>query len=188
MTTETKNRDMGPRGLPPQAPLAGVGADIKTPFWGGPNDGSAGPPSLAGPEGPMGPRIAASAAFGASVVKSPNGLVVKKYRRLTAYRVSNFEVVVGLIAELLFKISRIARGSVVYLNGRRMRVLLGLDAPIHPIDLSVVYEVLSRLGFEVVRRRGKAAIINMGHPLIKEIRNAENINDVIQVIRKHLGE
>ena len=187
METRSQNRGMKPQGTLPSAPSGEPGADFKTASWGGPNDGSAGL-SLAGPEGPMGPRITISAAFGASVVKSPNGLVVKKHRRLTAYRVSNFEVVVGLIAELLFKISRIARGSVVYLNGRRMKVLLGLDAPIHPIDLSVVYEVLSRLGFEVVRRRGKAAIINMGHPLIKEIRNAENINDVIQVIRKHLGE
>ena len=65
-TLETKNRDMGPRGLPPLAPLAGVGADFKTVSWGGPNDGSAGPLSgLAGPEGPMGPRIAAYAASNA---------------------------------------------------------------------------------------------------------------------------
>jgi len=58
-TLKTKNRDVGPRGLPPQAPLAGVGADIKTASWGGSNDGRAGA-TLARPEGPMGPRIAVS--------------------------------------------------------------------------------------------------------------------------------
>jgi hypothetical protein len=63
-TLETKNRDMGPRGLPPQAPLAGVGADFKTASWGGSDDGRAGA-VLARPEGPMGPRIAAYAAFNA---------------------------------------------------------------------------------------------------------------------------
>jgi hypothetical protein len=135
----------------------------------------------------MGPRIAASAAFGASVVKSPNGLVVKKHRRLTAYRVSNFKTVVRLIAELLFKISRIARGSVVYLNGRRMRVLLGLDAPIHPIDLSVVYEVLSRLGFEVVRRRGKYVVIRMDNPIMREVKGARSFDEVLEIVKKHLS-
>jgi len=71
MTTGTKNRDMGPRDLPPQAPLAGVGADIKTVSWGGSNDGRAGA-VLARPEGPMGPRIAAYAAFNALLLSTTN--------------------------------------------------------------------------------------------------------------------
>jgi hypothetical protein len=62
METRSQNRNMGPRGLPPQAPLAGVGADFKTASWGGSNDGRAGA-TLARPEGPMGPRIAVSAAL-----------------------------------------------------------------------------------------------------------------------------
>jgi hypothetical protein len=69
MTTETKNRNMGPRGLPPQAPLAGVGADFKTVSWGGSNDGRAGA-VLARPEGPMGPRIAAYAVSNATMLLS----------------------------------------------------------------------------------------------------------------------
>jgi len=128
--------------------------------------------------------------------ETPNGsnasdasVVVKRYRRFVAYRVTSFDDVVRLVAELLYRVTRDNRGSVAYLNGRRMRMLLGLDAPIHPIDLSVVYEVLSRLGFEVVEQsRGKAAIINMGHPLIKEIRNAENVDDVIKILKTRLGE
>ena len=65
-SVRTQKGTVGPRGLPPLAPLAGVGADFKTVSWGGPNDGSAGPLSgLAGPEGPMGPRIAAYAASNA---------------------------------------------------------------------------------------------------------------------------
>jgi hypothetical protein len=64
METRSQNRNMEPRSLPPQAPLAGVGADLKSPvaFWGGSNDGRAGA-TLARPEGPMGPRIAVSAAL-----------------------------------------------------------------------------------------------------------------------------
>jgi hypothetical protein len=69
-SVRTQKGSVGPRGLPPQAPLAGVGADIKTVSWGGPNDGSAGPPSLAGPEGPMGPRIAAYAVSNATMLLS----------------------------------------------------------------------------------------------------------------------
>jgi hypothetical protein len=137
----------------------------------------------------MGPRIAASAAFDASVVKSPNGLVVRRHRRLTAYRVSNFEAVVGLIAELLFKISRIARGSVVYVNGRKLARYLGLSGVVHPIDLSAIYSLMEKLGFEVVRTsRGVTAVISMDKPVMKEVRAAKSIDDVIQVIRKHLGE
>jgi hypothetical protein len=125
---------------------------------------------------------------------SPNGsnasdvsIVVKKYRRFVAYRVTGFDGVVRVVAELLFKISRIARGSVVYLNGRRMRVLLGLDAPFHPIDLSVVYEVLSRLGFEVVRRRGKYVVIRMDNPIMREVKGARSFDEVLEIVKKHLS-
>ena len=71
-SVRTQKGSVGPRDLPPLAPLAGVGADFKTVSWGGPNDGSAGPPSLAGPEGPMGPRIAAYAAFNALLLSTTN--------------------------------------------------------------------------------------------------------------------
>jgi len=149
-------------------------------------------PALLGWGKPAGFGLAGKAgdtASSASVVKLPSGLVVRRYRRLTVYRVTGFDSVVKLVAGLLFRVSRDSKGSVVYVNGRRMRVLLGLDAPIHPIDLSVVYEVLSRLGFEVVEvSRGKAVVVSMKHPLIEKIRAAKSIDDVIQVIRRHLGE
>ncbi len=63
-SVRTQKGSVGPRGLPPQAPLAGVGADFKTVSWGGSDDGRAGA-VLARPEGPMGPRIAAYAASNA---------------------------------------------------------------------------------------------------------------------------
>jgi hypothetical protein len=117
------------------------------------------------------------------------GLVVRRYKRLTAYRMPNFEVVVGLIAELLYRVSRIGKGSVVYLNGRRVALLLGLDAPFHPVDLSVIYSLLARLGFEVVEvSRGKAVVMRTDHPLIKELRGVGSIDEAIEVVKKHLGE
>jgi hypothetical protein len=63
-SVRTQKGSVGLRGLPPLAPLAGVGADFKTVSWGGSDDGRAGA-VLARPEGPMGPRIAAYAAFNA---------------------------------------------------------------------------------------------------------------------------
>jgi hypothetical protein len=48
---------------------------------------------------------------------------------------------------------------------------------------------MARLGFEVVEvGRGKAVVVSMKHPLIEKIRAAKSIDDVIQVIRRHLGE
>jgi hypothetical protein len=169
---------LAPAGVIPPLPGGGGGNTPAASGAGSPLPGVRGP----GARSFSAPQEFAPAASNASAAR----LLV---RRFVAYRVTNFDDIVKLVAVLLHRVAMSSRGSVYYLNGRRMRVLLGLDAPIHPIDLSVVYEVLSRLGFDVVRQsRGKAAIINMGHPLIKEIRNAENVNDVIQVIRKHLGE
>jgi hypothetical protein len=125
----------------------------------------------------------------ASVVKLPEGLVVRRYRRFVAYRVAGFDGVVELVAGLLFRVSRDSRGSVVYVNGRKIATLLGLGGTIHPIDLSVIYATMARLGFEVVEvGRGKAVVVSMKHPLIEKIRAAKSIDDVIQVIRRHLGE
>jgi len=188
-TLETKNRDMGPRGLPPQAPLAGVGADFKTASWGGSDDGRAGA-VLARPEGPMGPRIAASDASNASMPLSASaGLVVGRFKRRTAYRTTNFDVVVRLVAVLLFKVSRIARGSVVYVNGRKLARYLGLSGVVHPIDLSAIYSLMEKLGFEVVRTsRGVTAVISMDKPVMKEVKAAKSIDEVIMTVKKYLGE
>jgi hypothetical protein len=140
----------------------GVGADFKTtPSWGG----------RSSPLGPSG----------------DGGLVVKRYRRFVAYRVTSFDGVVRVVAELLFKISRIARGSVVYLNGRRMALLLGLDAPFHPVDLSVIYSLLARLGFEVVEvSRGKYVVIRMDNPIMREVKS-RSFDEVLEIVKKYLG-
>jgi hypothetical protein len=149
-------------------------------------------PALLGWSKPAGFGLAGKAgdtASSASVVKLPNGLVVRRYRRLTVYRVIGFDSVVKLVAGLLFRVSRGSKGSVVYVNGRKIAALLGLGGTIHPIDLSVVYATMAKLGFEVVEvSRGKAVVVSMKHPLIEKIRAAKSIDDVIQVIRRHLGE
>ena len=118
----------------------------------------------------------------------PNGLVVRWYKRLgVTYRVTNYETVIRLVAELLFRVSRDSRGSVVYVNGRKIAALLGLGGTIHPIDLSIIYATMAKLGFEVVEQpRSKAAIINMGHPLIEKIKAAKDVNETIEIIRKYL--
>jgi len=148
-------------------------------------------PALLGWGKPAGFGLAGKAgdtASSASVVKLPNGLVVRRYRRLTVYRVAGFDSVVKLVAGLLFRVSRDSKGSVVYVNGRKIATLLGLSGTIHPIDLSVVYEVLSRLGFEVVEvSRGKAVVVRTDHPLIKELRGVGSINEAIEVVKRYLG-
>jgi hypothetical protein len=159
---------VGPRGSLLQAPAGGLGADFKTtPSWGGRSS-------------PLGPNGDAAGL--------PSGLVVRRYKRRTAYRTTNFDVVVRLVAELLHRVAVSSRGNVYYLNGRRMRMLLSLDAPIHPIDLSVVYEVLSRLGFEVVEQsRGKYVVIRMDNPIMREVKGARSFDEILEIVKKHLN-
>jgi hypothetical protein len=168
-SVKSKIENMGLQGFLLQAPAGGTGADFKTtPSWGGRSS----PPGLNG-----------------DAAKLPSGLVVRRYRRFVAYRVTSFDGVVRVVAELLFKVSRVGRGSVVYVNAGKLARYLGLSGTIHPIDLSVVYATMARLGFEVVEvGRGKAVVVSMKHPLIEKIRAAKSIDDVIQVIRRHLGE
>ena len=128
--------------------------------------------------------------------ESPNGsnaysasIVVKKYRRFVAYRVTGFDGVVRVVAELLFKISRVGRGSVVYVNAGKLVRYLGLGGTIHPIDLSVIYSLMEKLGFEVVEAsRGKAVIVRTDHPLIEKIKAAKNVDEVVEIIKRYLGE
>jgi hypothetical protein len=96
--------------------------------------------------------------------------------------------VIELVAGLLFRVSRDSRGSVVYVNGRKIAALLGLGGTIHPIDLSVIYATMARLGFEVVEvSRGKAVVVRTDHPLIKELRGVGSINEAIEVVKRYLG-
>jgi len=164
---KSKIKNMGLQGSLLQAPAGGLGADLKTtPSWGGRSS----PPGLNG-----------------DAAELPNGLVVRRYRRFVAYRVAGFDGVIELVAGLLFRVSRDSRGSVVYVNGRKIAALLGLGGTIHPIDLSIIYATMAKLGFEVVEQpRSKAAIINMGHPLIEKIKAAKDVNETIEIIRKYL--
>ena len=116
------------------------------------------------------------------------GLVVRRYRRVTMYRTSGFDVVVRLVAVLLHRIAVSSRGSVCYLNGRRMRMLLSLSGTIHPIDLSVIYSLMEKLGFDVVKQsRGKYVVIRMDKPIMREIKNTKTIEEAIEVVKRYLG-
>jgi hypothetical protein len=166
---KSKIKNMGLQGSLLQAPAGGTGADFKTtPSWGG----RLSPPGLNGDAAGL-----------------PSGLVVRRYRRFVAYRVAGFDSVIELVAGLLFRVSRGSRGSIVYLNGRKIATLLGLGGTIHPIDLSVIYATMARLGFEVVEvSRGKAVVVRTDHPLIKELRGIGSINEAIEVVKRYLGE
>jgi hypothetical protein len=164
-----KNRAVGLLRSPRRAPVVGVGADFKTTAsWGG-------------LKRPLGPN--------ASAVGLHGGVVARRYRRFVAYRVTGFDGVVRVVAELLFKISRVGRGSVVYVNAGKLVRYLGLGGPIHPIDLSVIYSLMEKLGFEVVEAsRGKAVIVRTDHPLIEKIKAAKNVDEVVEIIKRYLGE
>ena len=171
MRSEVKSKieNMGLLRSPRRAPVVGVGADFKTTAsWGG----------LKRPLGPNG-----------DAAGLPSGLVVRRYKRLVACRITSFDGVVRLAAELLFKVSRIGRGSVVYVNAGKLVRYLGLGATIHPIDLSVIYSLMEKLGFEVVEAsRGKAVVVRTDHPLIEKIKAAKNVDEVVEIIKRYLGE
>jgi len=133
----------------------------------------------------------ASAAYAASNASMPlsasAGLVVRRYRRVTMYRTSGFDGVVRLVAVLLHRIAVSSRGSVCYLNGRRMRMLLSLSGTIHPIDLSVIYSLMEKLGFDVVKQsRGKYVVIRMDKPIMREIKNTKTIEGAVEVVKRYL--
>jgi len=159
-----KNKNVGPPRSPTLAPLVGVGTDFKTPpSWGG---------SAKDPLGPNG----------------DGGVVVYKYKRIVAYRTTSFDGMVRLVAVLLHCIAMSSRGSVYYLNGRRMRTLLSLSGTIHPIDLSVIYSLMEKLGFDVVKQsRGKYVVIRMDKPIMREIKNTKIIEGAVEVVKRYLG-
>ena len=155
-------------------------------------------PARLGPDGKRGGEL--SNGFNASngmrlvlpsgdVINVPGGLCAKIDRwGGVVYRVENKDVALRLVAGLLYSISR-GKGSIVYLNARKIATLLGLRGHLDAFSVSMLYGFLAMLGFEVVEQpRGKAAIINMRHPLIEKIKAVKSIDEAIQVIRKHLGE
>jgi hypothetical protein len=131
----------------------------------------------------------AYAASNGSNASAVPGLVVGRFKRRTAYRTTNFDSVVRLVAVLLHRVAMSSRGSVVYVNGRKLARYLGLSGVVHPIDLSAIYSLMEKLGFEVVRTsRGVTAVISMDKPVIKEVKAAKSIDEVIMTVKKYLGE
>jgi hypothetical protein len=159
-----KNKNVGPPRSLTLAPLVGVGTDFKTPpSWGG---------SAKDPPGPNG----------------DGGVVVYKYKRIVAYRTTSFDGMVRLVAVLLHRVAVSSRGSVCYLNGRRMRMLLSLSGTIHPIDLSVIYSLMEKLGFDVVKQsRGKYVVIRMDNPIMREVKSARSFDEILEIVKKHLS-
>ena len=125
------------------------------------------------------------------VIDVPEGLCAKVDKRgNVVYRVEGREVVVRLVGELLFRVSRGYRGSVACLDDRRMASLLGLGGYLDAFSSSWVRGVLVLLGFEEVRRgkSNKAIVIDMRKPIMNEVKNAKSINEVVEIIKRHLGE
>ncbi len=124
------------------------------------------------------------------VINVPGGLSAKIDRwGNVAYRVENEDAALRLVAELLFRVSR-SKGSIVYLNARKIATLLGLrNGHLDVFSALMLYGFLAKLGFEITRTaRGVVAKIDMKHPLIGKIKAVRSIDEAIQVIRKHLGE
>jgi hypothetical protein len=182
---KSKIENMGPRGSLLQAPAGGLGADFKTtPSWGG------------SAKDPLGPNASSASAAkrlvlpSGEVINVPDGLAAKVVRRFgVVYGVGDHEAVVKLVAQLLLRVSESSKGSVYYLNGRKLATVLGLRGYLNPFTASLIYGILSRLGFEITRTaRGVVVKIDMKHPLIEELRGVESINEAIEVVKKYLGE
>jgi hypothetical protein len=179
---KAQNRVVGPPRSPTRAPLVGVGADFKTtPSWGGPN-------------GPLGPNASSASAAkrlvlpSGEVINVPDGFEVKVVRRFgVVYHVEDKGAAVRLVAELLYRIAKSNKGGVYYLNGRKLATVLNLNGRLNPFTASLIYGILSRLSFEVTRvARGVVAVIDMNKPIMREVKNAKSIDEVIKIVEKHL--
>jgi hypothetical protein len=126
------------------------------------------------------------------VIKVPDGFEVRLDRWGNAlYRVSGKDSVVELVAELLYRVSRSYRGSVAYLDNRRMAALLGLrnrgNGRLDVYSSSWVRGILTSLGFEEVEvSRGKAIVIDMNKPIMSEVRNAKSVDEVVEIVKRYL--
>ena len=189
-----------------QLPARPGGAQVAPPGGGGGDTPAAsGSGKLPGVRGPGPQSFSAAQEFAADVssasgtkkfvlpsgevIDVPEGLSAKVDKRgNVVYRVEGREVVVRLVGELLFRVSRGYRGSVACLDDRRMSSLLGLSGYLDAFSSSWVRGVLVLLGFEEVRRgkSNKAIVIDMRKPIMSEIKNAKSINEVVEIIKRHL--
>ena len=206
MSNDSESRQVslaGTVGVPRLAPavaqpLPPGGGGGNTPTTPGESPGGRGP----GARSFSAPQVASAAsmplsASGAKKLMLPDGSMLEVPEGLAAkidrwggvvYHVVDKEAAVKLVAVLLFRVSRGYKG-VVYLNSRKLVAILGLRGRLDAFSVSMLYGFLAMLGFEIARtNKGVVVIVNTKHPLIEEIRNTENINDVIQVIKRHLGE
>ena len=143
---------------------------------------------------PVGPNVSSVSAAkrlvlpSGEVINVSEGLAAKVVRRFgVVYGVSDHETAVRLVAELLLRVSGSSRGSVYYLNGRKLAAVLGLRGYFNPYTTSLIYGVLSRLGFEIARTaRGVVAVIDMNKPIMREVKNAKSVDEVVEIISKYL--
>ncbi|MFP3485650.1 MAG: hypothetical protein RXO23_06695, partial [Vulcanisaeta sp.] len=79
------------------------------------------------------------------------------------------------------------KGGVYYLNGRKLATVLNLNGHLNPFTASLIYGILSRLGFEITRvARGVVAVIDMNKPIMREVKNAKSVDEVVEIISKYL--
>ena len=125
------------------------------------------------------------------VVNTPEGLIVINDRRGIVYRVRDKSVIIRLVAEVLFRLSRDAKGSVVYLNNRKIVALLGLELSGHfdALTSSWVSLLLSELGIvtqSFTMRKRNYIVIDMKNPLVEKIKAAKSVDEVVEIIKSRL--
>jgi hypothetical protein len=124
------------------------------------------------------------------VVNTPEGLEVQTDKRGTIYRVTSKDAAIRLAAQILFYTAKSSKGTVVHLNNKKMTYLLGLQGGrFDAFTISWLALLFGELGFPMYKSRRRIfTIVNMESEIMKKAKAAKNIDEVVQVIRKHLGE
>jgi hypothetical protein len=123
-------------------------------------------------------------------VEVPESLIIISDRRGIVYRVRDKDAVIKLVAEVLFRTSRGNRGSMARLSNKKMMALLGLSGHFDALTISWMSLLMSELGFKVDYNKARKRTyieINMDAPVMKELKAAQNLDEAIMIVKKHLN-
>jgi hypothetical protein len=124
------------------------------------------------------------------VVNTPGGLVVVSDRRGIIYRATNKDAIIRLVAEILYRITRSNKGSIIYLNNRKMTYALGLKGHFDAVTVSWIFLLMDELGIVVqsfTARKRNYIIVNVRSQIMNEIKAAKSIDAVEEIVKKHLN-
>jgi len=124
-----------------------------------------------------------------NVVNTPEGLVVVSDRRGIIYRATNKDAIIRLVAEILYRITRSNKGSIIYLNNRKMTYALGLKGRFDAVTVSRIFLLMDELGIVVqsfTARKRIYKILNVRSQMMSEIKAAQNLDEAIMIVRKYL--